>query len=106
MRSRPRARYRAEKMRALTKRVEVLEAEERRLYILLGEAVTYGAHHSGVSFQSLLEVLAETHRINLARPAWVEERNREGDARRLDPETAAPTASGRHLRVIRGGKAA
>jgi hypothetical protein len=69
-------RYRTEKTRALTRRVDVLEAERRRLEVLLGEACRYGAHHTGCSPRSLLEVFAETQRINLDRPAWVEDRDR------------------------------
>jgi len=50
---------------------------EGRLEVLLGEACRYGAHHTGVSFESLVEVLAETHGFNLARSAWIEERDRQ-----------------------------
>jgi hypothetical protein len=71
-------------MLALTRRVSFLEAERRRLEVLLGEACRYGAHHSGVSSKSLLGVLAETHRITLARPAWIEESDREKLADLLD----------------------
>jgi hypothetical protein len=79
-----RHRYRAEKMRALTRHVDFLEAERRRLEVLLGEAYRYGAHHSGVSSGSLLGVLAETRRINLARPAWIEEGDKQKLANLLD----------------------
>lgn len=64
-------------MRALERQVVMLQAERRRLELLLGEACRYGAHHTGCRWDTLLGVFAETHRLNLARPAWVEERERE-----------------------------
>ena len=68
-------RYRSEKMRGLERRTEMLEAERRRLELLLGEACRYAGYHTGCSPWTLLDVFAETHRTNLARPAWIEERD-------------------------------
>ena len=79
-----RHRYRADRMRAFTRRVEFLEGERARLEALLAEALRYGAHHTGCSALTLLVALAETRRINLARPAWIEERDGEKLADLLD----------------------
>lgn len=53
---------------------EFLRAERDRLWLLLADAIRYGAHHTGVSDRSLLETLAETRGIRLEEPAWIRAR--------------------------------
>lgn len=74
MTSLSRERWRAERLRSLDREVEMLRAERLRLERLLADALVYGAHHTGVSWESLLAVLALTRGIRLERPAWIEER--------------------------------
>ena len=68
-----RHRYRADKMRALTRRVEFLEAERRRAETLLADALRVAAGRD-VDPCALLEVLASMRGFDLARGAIFDER--------------------------------
>jgi hypothetical protein len=70
-------RYRAEKTRALERRAEHLDAELRRHRLLLGDALEIAVAHTSVDRWALLDVIADSRGMNLAKPAWVEARERE-----------------------------
>jgi hypothetical protein len=80
-------RYRAEKMRDLQLTVDVLKAEQDRLYILLADALVFAC---GEQFEptGLLKVLAAGRGFNLARPHYFERREREAAARRRSEANA------------------
>jgi hypothetical protein len=80
-------RYRAERMRALTRRVDFLEAELRRVYELLGLTlrVAAGQDHDPLV---LFAVIADAYGFDLARSALAVEQERERRARGIE-ETAA-----------------
>jgi hypothetical protein len=70
-------RYQAEKTRALARRAEHQDHELARHRLLLADALQLAVAGTTVDRWALLDVIAATRGINLARPAWVEERDRE-----------------------------
>lgn len=70
--------YQRSRIRELDRRVRLLEAEERRLYRLLGLALQVAtAEGRECRPLELLEVLCAIDGTSPARPAWVEELERE-----------------------------
>lgn len=70
--------YQRVRARELEQRVTVLEAEERRLYRLLGLALRAATRDGrDCAPEALLELLCAIDGTNPARPAWVEEQERE-----------------------------
>jgi hypothetical protein len=71
------SRYRRERLVALERRVEFLEAERRRLERLLGQALRVAVHDSAVSPLALLDALCLLEGTDPAIAAWVEARRAE-----------------------------
>jgi hypothetical protein len=69
--------YLTRENRRLRRQVAFLEPERHRLELLLADASNYAGLHTGCRPATLLGVFATTHSIDLARPAWVEQRDRE-----------------------------
>jgi len=70
------AAHRAARLRRLEGEVRHLRAERKRLELLLGHALRIAVGGTDVSPWALLDVIAELAGTDLARPAWVEERER------------------------------
>jgi hypothetical protein len=68
--------HRAERRRVLEGENEHLRAERLRLERLVADALTVAVAGTEVSPTALLELLAEAQGTNLARPAFVEHRER------------------------------
>jgi hypothetical protein len=93
-----RERWRSERLGTLRTRVEFLEAERVRYERLLGEALKYAAHHTGVGPWTLLEVLAETHRVSLSTPLSSRNASARGEPREANAAFACLARAGRRGR--------
>ena len=68
--------HRSERTRRLKRENELLRAERTRLECLLADALLIACCGTNVEPGALLEALAELSGTNLARPAYVEHRER------------------------------
>lgn len=76
--------HRQSRLRRLERENEHLRAERVRLERLLGDTLKVAVGGTDVTPSALLEVLAERRGTNLARPAYLEQRERREAEHRMD----------------------